>query len=183
MYGRRTVLMAGFATAGAALDANANACTILPRLKNYKFSDEACRRKIDQFVDLLNRAPAMTANAIESMCSEQGIKVSNDLFWSEDMKRTDLTTFLQTYSFSGGQRDRKPVRLLDPTLIRQRGDYSSYAFTLRRHRYREADPEDCNGLFAHDAFWGDEDVGYIALLHYDREIAVRAFPEWLAEHG
>lgn len=178
MLDRRDILAAGLVGIGVSVASGASACSLTAR-KNVRFSDALCQRQIEQFVDLLNRASEMAEEDVQKAVEELSVSLEPDLLWQGD-KTIDDVTFFRTYRVSSGKLDTKPIDLREVTLIRQRGQSASYAFTLRRYSYHPADDEGCNGLFTHDEYWGNEDTGYIAVFNDNRLLSVREFIEWFA---
>ncbi len=176
---RRAFIAAGLGIAGTLLGSGAEACSISPSVKPRPFSDAACRRQIRELVTLLNEAPSMDSNAIEAWLAQHRINFGDDLLWAGS-EQLDPATFVRTFKLSDGKEDIKPIRLADMSLIRERGNRASYAFTLRRYSYHAADPEGCNGLFVHDEYWGEEEAAYIAAFENNRMGSLRGFPEWFA---
>ncbi len=176
---RRTFIAAGLGIAGTLLGSGAKACSIPASVKSRPFSDAACRRQIRELVALLNEAPSMHPSAVEAWLEHRSIEFGDDLLWTGS-EQLDAATFVRTFKLSDGKVDGKPIRLADVSLIRERGNRASYAFTLRRYSYHAADPEGCNGLFVHDEYWGEEEAAYIAAFENNRMGTLRGFPEWFA---
>jgi len=176
---RRTIFAAGIAALGVTMSGQAISCSITASREPSRFSDRACQRVIREFVRMLNEAPSMDINAVETWLEQNSISLDSDLLWSGS-QQTDAATFLRTYRVSDGKLDPKPIRLTEIELVRQRANLASYAFTLRRYSHHAADPEGCNGLFVHDEYWGEEEAAYIAAFKNNQITNLREFPEWFA---
>ncbi len=152
------------------------------------FSDRKCRRAIAEFVSLLNDAPSLTLEDVSQRLDDMGVSIEED--WVDealDERRLSLTNGDQQYAFarefrmSYGMLDPRPIELEDINLIRRVGNRATYQFTLRRYSYHAADLEGCNGLFAHDEYYGHERSSCLATLYANRLNTVRRFPEWYLE--
>ncbi|MBJ7527516.1 MAG: hypothetical protein JHD10_09815 [Sphingomonadaceae bacterium] len=180
-YGRRSLLAAGM-TLAAVVGTKASACSLTVPERPRRFNDAVCRRQIDELVSIFNRAPSMTEEAVDTWLEERNVEFDDDLLWSDsEQAQLGPADFIRNFKMSGGQLDTKPIRLTEVSLIKNRGNLASYAFTLRRYSYTPADPQGCNGLFTHDEFWDYAHTGYIAAFTNNRMDTLRAFPEWFSD--
>jgi hypothetical protein len=179
--GRRTILLAGAALLAAAAGARPTDACSLTGTRTRPFRRGACEDELEELVRILNEAPSMSEEAVEAWYAERQFEVDHDLLWQEEGKTVEVADFLRTYRLSDGKLDSKPIRLVELELVRQRKNRAAFAFVLKRHSYHAADPEGCNGLFAHDEYWGDEQTGYIATFVNNRVERLREFPEWFAD--
>jgi hypothetical protein len=176
---RQFITLAAGAAALTAISAPANACS-LTGTRIRRFSDAESRRALTAFVKLLNEAPDLSEEALEERTRTIRPAIGDDLLEGIDGPAT-AETFFRSYRLSDGKLDPEPIRLVSATLIRQVGNKAAYQFTLRRFSYYAADEEGCNGLFTHDAYYGEEDHSLIAGMENNALTSVRAFPEWPIE--
>jgi hypothetical protein len=180
-YGRRSLLAAGM-TLAAVVGTKASACSLTVPERPRRFNDAVCRRQIDELVSIFNRAPSMTKEDVGNWFEKRNINFDEYLLWSDsEQEQLSPADFIRNFKMSGGQLDTKPIRLTEVSLIKNRGNLASYAFTLRRYSYTPADPQGCNGLFTHDEFWDYAHTGYIAAFTNNRMDTLRAFPEWFSD--
>ena len=185
MIGRRELLAAGAAGLVLALPARADACSIVANPPE-RFSDRSCRRALRLWVELLNRAPSMSAEALSGEVEEISVSIDEEMIDSVASERINSTderryAFYRDFRMSGGKLDTRPIRIDEVNLIRQLGGRATYQFTLERFSYHPADPEGCNGLFTHDEYWGVDRVSYLATFWNNRLESVKPFPEWYLE--
>ena len=182
---RRAFLLAGAAGLGALAARPAEACSITAD-RNTPFDDRACRRALRGFVDLLNRGPQMSLEAIAREADGLSVTVDQEMIYETvaeaDATETDkIYYFYKEFRLSDGKPDPRPMRVSEESLIRRLRNRATYQFTLERYSYHEADPDGCNGMFTHDEFFGVDRTSYLATFHNNRLTSVKPFPEWYLE--
>ena len=186
MVRRRQVLALG--GVGIALlypHASATACSISPQNRT-PFNDRRSRGSIADFVQLLNEAATLPEEEAIRRRDEMGV-VLEDAWVEERVGERDRShagrdyLFVREFRMAGGQLDTRPIEIEEINLIRRLGNRATYQFTMKRYSFHPADPEGCNGLFTHDAFYGYERLSCLATTYANRLQAVRRFPEWYLE--
>lgn len=185
MIGRRELLAAGAVGAALLAAPAAQACTLTGEVRR-KFSDRACRAALEEWVELLNQGPQMSADAIAERVDDLNITIDDDMVGEALAETANTETgrdtrFYKEFRLSGGRLDTRPIRIDGINLIRQLKSRATYQFTLERYSYHPADPEGCNGLFTHDEYWGVERDSYLATFWNNRLRTIRPFPEWYLE--
>jgi len=175
--GRRALLAAAMAATLA--PGRARACEISATRRS-PYREDECLRAIEELVRMLNAAPSMPEAAVEAWYADRQFSVDDELL-SDAGERADAVQFLRTYRLSDGKLDSRPIRLAELERVRRRDNRAAFAFALKRYSYHAADPEGCNGMFAHDEYWGEEQAGFIAAFENNRMTSLRLFPEWFAD--
>jgi hypothetical protein len=184
MIGRRAVLVGGALGLGA-IAGSAEACS-LTMVRNLPFDDHVCRRRIRDWVALLDRAPTMADAAIEAAAQAADIgpdaaivtAVVGDLL-PPSAERT--VQFYKGFRLSAGRPDTHPIRISELNLLRRVQSRAVYRFTLDRYSYHPADDEGCNGMFVHDEYYGVDRTAYLATFNNNQPQGVRWFQEWPLE--
>jgi len=183
MVRRRQVLALG--GVGMALlypNASATACSISPQNRT-PFNDRRSRGAITDFVTLLNEAATLPED--EAIRRQDAMSVVLEDAWVEervgDRERSHVGRdylFVKEFRMAGGRLDTRPIEIEEINLIRRLGNRATYQFTMKRYSFHPADPEGCNGLFTHEAFYGYDRLSCLATTYANRLQAVRRFPEW-----
>jgi|GEM_PF-2763623 len=182
---RREFLLAGAVGLGALAAPAAEACSLVAE-RNTPFSEQACLRELRRFVDLLNRGPEMSLEAIAKEADELPVTVDREMIYETVAEENETETdkayfFYKEFRLSDGKLDPRPIRVGQANLIRRLRNRATYQFTLERYSYHAADPEGCNGMFTHDEFYGVDRVSYLATFQNNRLTLVKPFPEWYLE--
>jgi hypothetical protein len=183
--GRRAVLVGGALGLGALAATSAEACSLVP-VRNLPFQDEACRRRIRDWVALLERGPAMTDAAIEAAAEALHGWVDHDIVSVVLGDRVPPSPnwpvqFYKEFRLSAGRPDPRPIRISELNLLRRVGSRGVYQFTLDRYSYHPADHEGCNGLLTHDEYYGVDRTAYLATFYNNQLQAIKWFTDWPLE--
>ena len=181
MIRRRELFIAGMATSLVAISGTADACSIFGRPRVEPIDERECRAELQRLVDFLNQAHDLPVGEVEEWLEESGVSIRDYLRMSSDYpNEQEVAQWAKTYRVSDGTVDPKPVELFETNLIRNVDHNTAMQFTLRSYRFNAADPEGCNGLLTHDAYFGYEQDAYIGTFYNNRLRYVRRFDEWFA---
>lgn len=130
---------------------------------------------------MLQSGGSLTAKELETRVDEMSVTVG-------DQVRTDNLDpesaigneydLYRNFTLSDGNRDAKPTRLGETTLLEEAKGRALYQFALTRHQFHPEDLEGCNGMFTHDAFFGDETRSYLGQFANNRLRSVERFADW-----
>lgn len=185
MIDRRSLLVGAAAGMSALAAGEAEACSIVP-VRNLPFEDRACRRRIRDWVALLEQGPAMTDAAIEAAAEALRGWVDHDIVLAVLGDRVPPSPnwpvqFYKEFRLSAGRPDPRPIRISELNLLRRAASRAVYQFTLDRYSYHPADHEGCNGLLTHDEYYGVDRVSYLATFYNNQLQQIRWFEEWPLE--
>lgn len=186
MIDRRALLIGGAAGMSALAAAEAEACSLTLTVRSPPFDDRMCRRRIRDWVALLERGPAMTDAAVEGAAEALGVAVHGDIVGAAlgDRARPPSEGWVQFYKafrLSAGRPDTRRIRISELNLLRQVGSRAAYQFTLDRYSYHPADDEGCNGMFVHGEYYGLERTAYLATFANNRFQEIKWFQDWPLE--
>lgn len=183
--GRRALLVGAAAGMSALAATGAEACSIVA-VRNLAFEDQACRRRIRDWVALLERGPTMTDAAIDAAAEALKGWVDDDIVRAVLGDRVPPSPnwpvqFYKEFRLSAGRPDTRPIRISELNLLRRVASRAVYQFTLDRHSYHPADDEGCNGLFTHGEFYGVDRVSYLATFYNNELRQIKWFEDWPLE--
>jgi hypothetical protein len=185
MIDRRALLVAAAAGMSALAAGSAEACS-LTATRTVPFEDRACRQRIRDWAALLDRGPGMTDAAIEAAAEAIGGWVDSDIVVAVLGDRVPPSPnqpvqFYKEFRLSAGRPDSRPIRISEINLLRRVDRRAVYQFTLDRYSYHPADDEGCNGMFAHDEFYGVDRVAYLATFSNNQLQQIKTFQDWPLE--
>jgi hypothetical protein len=185
MIDRRAVLIGAAAGMSALAGTSAEACS-LTGTRNLPFDDQACRRRVRDWVALLDRAPAMTDAEIEAAAQAVDMGLDADIVTAvvgdllpPSSERT--VKFYREFRLSAGRPDTRPIRISELNLLRRVRNRAVYQFTLDRYSYHPADDEGCNGMFVHGEYYGVDRTAYLATFSNNQPQGLRWFQDWPLE--
>jgi hypothetical protein len=188
MIGRRALLAGAAAGISALAGGSAEACSVIATRSSRPFDDRICRRRIRDWVALLERGPAMSDAAIEAAAEALGVAVHRDIAGAAlgDRARPPSggpVQFYKAFRLSAGRPDPRPIRISELNLLRRVQNRAAYQFTLDRYSYHPADDEGCNGLFTHAEYYGLDRTAYLATFANNRFQEIKWFQDWPLERA